>query len=414
MKRTPALLIAATAALAACGVVSSQTTVRVQGYGGQDPAIVQRLLDEVVGADLEAEGITVQYEPIENDYNPVLTNNLSAGTAGDVFYLPGEVAPGFIATGKVQPLGDLVDTEPFIDSLLDVYTQDGQVYGIPKDFNTLAVFYNADLFDEAEVEYPSADDTFTTFREKLQAVSELDDEIYGACLSADFARLGAFAYANGWQPFTEDGSVSLNDEAFVEAFNFYTGLVTDGIAVQPSDVGAGWPGDCLANEQAAVAIEGAWILGFLRDNAPNLAFGAAPMPMSDATGERGNFVYSVAWAVNADSPNQEAAVKVLEAMTSEAAQQFILEQGLAIPSREALSETDYFNQDTPEAQANQIIFEGASQGNVLGYQFGGVGTDYLTPINNAMTQVMTGQAETQAALEGAQSELDALIARSAQ
>ena len=371
-------------------------------------------MDEVVGAQLEAEGITVQYEPIENDYNAVLTNNLSAGTAGDVFYLPGEVAPGFIATGEVQPLNDLVDTEPFIDSLLDVYTQDDQVYGIPKDFNTLAVFYNADLFDEAEVEYPSADDTFTTFREKLQAVSELDDEIYGACLSADFARLGAFAYANGWEPFTEDGSVSLSDEAFVEAFNFYTGLVTDGIAVQPSDVGAGWPGDCLANEQAAVAIEGAWILGFLRDNAPNLAFGAAPMPMSDTTGERGNFVYSVAWAVNADSPNQEAAVKVLEAMTSEEAQQFILEQGLAIPSREALSETDYFNQDTPEAQANQVIFEGASQGNVLGYQFGGVGTDYLTPINNAMTQVMTGQAETQAALESAQSELDALIARSAQ
>ncbi len=392
----------------------AQTTVRVQGYGGQDPAIVQRLLDEVVGADLKAEGITVQYEPIETDYNAVLTNNLSAGTAGDVFYLPGEVAPGFIATGKVQPLNDLVDTEPFIDSLLEVYTQDGQVYGIPKDFNTLAVFYNADLFDEAEVEYPNADDTFTTFREKLQAVSELDDEIYGACLSADFARLGAFAYANGWQPFTEDSTVSLNDEAFVEAFNFYTGLVTDGIAVQPSDVGAGWPGDCLANEQAAVAIEGAWILGFLRDNAPNLAFGAAPMPMSDTTGERGNFVYSVAWAVNADSPNQEAAVKVLEALTSEEAQQFILEQGLAIPSREALGETDYFDQDTPEAQANKTIFEGASEGNVLGFQFGSVGTDYMTPINNAMTAVMTGQAETQAALDGAQSELEALIARSAQ
>ncbi len=413
MKRTSTLLASALV-FSALTPALAQITIRIQGYGGSDPAIVQRLLTEVIGADLEAEGITVQYEPIETDYNAVLTNNLSAGTAGDVFYLPGEVAPGFIATGKVQPLGDLVDTEPFIDSLLEVYTQDGQVYGIPKDFNTLAVFYNADLFDEAEVEYPNADDTFTTFREKLQAVSELDDEIAGACITADFARLGAFAYANGWQPFTEDGSVDLSDEAFTSAFDFYTGLVTDGLAVQPSDVGAGWPGDCLAQEQAAVAIEGAWILGFLRDNAPNLAFGAAPLPMSDTTGERGNFVYSVAWAINSDSPNQEAAVKVLEAMTSEAAQQFILEQGLAIPSREALGDNEYFTQDTPEAQANQTIFTGASEGNVLGYQFGSVGTDYLTPINNAMIEVMTGQAETQAALESAQSELDALIARSAQ
>ena len=410
MKRT--LFVASVLALSTAPALAQ--TIRIQGYGGQDPAIVQRLLDEVIGADLEAAGITVQYEPIETDYNAVLTNNLSAGTAGDVFYMPGEVAPGFIATGQALPLNDLIDTEPFIDSLLEVYTQDGQVYGIPKDFNTLAVFYNQDLFDEAEVEVPNAEDTFTTFAEKIRAVSELDDEIAGACLTADFARLGAFAYADGWQPFNEDGTVTLTDEAFTTAFDFYTGMVTEGIAVQPSDVGAGWPGDCLANEQAAVAIEGAWILGFLRDNAPNLAYGAAPLPLSDSTGERGNFTYSVAWAINAESENQEAAVQVLEALTSEAAQQFILEQGLAIPSREALGNNPYFEEDLPEAQANLTIFEGASDGNVLGYQFANVGTDYSTPINNAITAVMTGQAETQGALEAAQGELDAILERAAQ
>jgi multiple sugar transport system substrate-binding protein len=396
------------------GATALAQTIRIQGYGGQDPAIVQRLLDEVIGADLEAEGITVQYEPIETDYNAVLTNNLSAGTAGDVFYLPGEVAPGFIATDKVLPLNDVVDTSPFIASLLEVYTQDGNIYGIPKDFNTLAVFYNKDLFDEAEVDYPSADDTMSSFKEKLAGVAELDDSIAGACLGADFARLGAFAYANGWQPFNEDGSVSLTDEAFVSAFDYYTGLVTEGLAVQPSDVGAGWPGDCLAQETAAVAIEGAWILGFLRDNAPNLAYGAAPLPMSDTTGERGNFTYSVAWALNADSQNQEAAVKVLEALTSEEAQQFILEQGLALPSRTALGDNAYFAEGTPEAEANKVIFDGASDGNVIGFQFGSVGTDYLTPINNAIIAAMTGQADSASALESAQSELEAILERATQ
>src|SRR5690606_36849859 len=220
-------------------------TVRIMGYGGGDPAIVQRLLDEVVGQQLAADGITVQYEPIETDYNQVLTNALSAGTAADVFYIPGETAPGIIATGKVLPITDLVDTSPFIDSLMDVYTVDGEVYRIPKDFNTLAVFYNEDLFDEAGVEYPNADDDWNTFKEKLAAVSELGDSVYDACIPADFSRLGAFAYANGWTPFTADGRVDLSDPAFVDAFSFYTSLVTEGISVQPADVGAGWPGDCL-------------------------------------------------------------------------------------------------------------------------------------------------------------------------
>ena len=389
-------------------------TIRIMGYGGSDPAVVQRLLDEVVGEQLAAEGITVQYEPIETDYNQVLTNALSAGTAADVFYIPGETAPGIIATGKVLPITNLVDTGAFIPSLMDVYTVDGEVYGIPKDFNTLAIFYNEDLFDEAGVDYPNADDDWNTFTEKLRAVNELGDDVNGACIAADFARLGAFAYANGWQPFTEDGSVDLSDPAFVEAFEFYTGLVTEGLAVQPADIGAGWPGDCLAQESAGVAIEGAWIIGFLRDAAPNMPYGATLLPKSPTTGDRGNFIFTVAWGVNADSPNQDAAVRVLEALTSPEAQQFILEEGLAIPSRTELSDNPYFQEASREAQGNLTVFEGASDGNVLGFQFGAVGTDYMGPLNNAATAVMTGQATVEEALAQAQQEIDALLERAGQ
>lgn len=399
------MLLATTFAMA-------QTTIRVQGYGGQDPAIVQRLIDEVIGAGLAEAGITIQYEPIETDYNAVLTNALSAGTAADVFYIPGETAPGIIATGKVLALDGLVDAGAFLDNLMAVYEIGGHVYGIPKDFNTLAVFYNKDYFDAAGVAYPDASDDWDSFGAKLHAISDLDPEVYGACLPADFARMGAFAYGAGWTPFTDDGGVDLSDPAFTSAFDYYTGLVTSGAAVQPADLGAGWPGDCMANEQAAVAIEGAWMLGFLRDAAPNLQFGTAPLPTAPNTGERGNFIYTVAWGINADTAHQEAAVKVLDALTSPEAQQFILEQGLAIPSRKALAENPYFAEDNPEAAANLTIFEGASDGQVLGFQFGAVGTDYMNPLNNALSSVMSGQADSQAALRDAQNELNAILERS--
>src|SRR5690606_16195477 len=101
-----------------------------------------------------------------------------------------------------------------------------------------------------------------------------------------------------------------------EAFDFYTGLVTEGTAVQPADIGAGWPGDCMAREQAAAAIEGAWMLGFMRDSAPNMPYGAALLPTAPGTSERGNFIYTVAWGINADTTEQDAAVAVLEALTS--------------------------------------------------------------------------------------------------
>ena len=398
------------ASLSLLGAAFGQTTIRVMGYGGQDPAIMQRLLSDVIGEELAAEGITLQYEPLEGDYNAALTNALSAGTAADVFYVPGETAPGFIATGKLLPLNDAINSDAFLANLNDTFSQDGQLYAVSKDFNTLAVFYNEDLFDEAEVDYPNANDTWETFAEKLRAVNDLGDDVYGACLPADFARMGAFAYGNGWQPFEEDGSANLLDPKFIEAFDYYTGLVQEGVAVQPSDIGAGWPGDCLAKEQAAVAIEGAWMLGFMRDTAPNLPYGTTLLPTSPA-GERGNFIFTVGWAINSDSENQEAAVKVLNALTSEATQQYILEQGLAIPSRAALANNPYFEEDTPEAQANKTVFEGASDGAVESFQFGSVGTDYMVPIANALTAVMTGQEETSSALESAQEELNATLER---
>jgi multiple sugar transport system substrate-binding protein len=307
-------------------------------------------------------------------------------------------------------LDDVVDLGPFIDSLVEAYTVDGQVYGIAKDFNTLAIHYNIDLFEEAGVEVPDENDTWETFADKLRGVSALGDDVYGACFPASFDRFGAFAFAAGWEPFDSDGATDLLDPAFVEAATWYAGLVEEGVAVQPADIGQGWTGGCFATDQVGVAMEGAWILGFLRNEAPNLQYGTTYMPIGPS-GERGNFLYTVAYGVNADSPNREAAIRVLEALTSPEAQQWVLEQGLAIPSREALANNDFFLQDEPEAVANRIVFEGATEGNVYGFQFGDVGTDWMAPINAAMVEVLTGQAEVEDALTEAQTDLDAVIER---
>jgi multiple sugar transport system substrate-binding protein len=93
------------------------------------------------------------------------------------------------------------------------------------------------------------------------------------------------------------------------------------------------------------------------------------MPIGPS-GERGNFLYTVAYGINADSPNRDAAVRVLEALTSPEAQQWVLEQGLAIPSRTELADNPSSSRTRPRRVANAIVFRGAADGNVLGFQFG--------------------------------------------
>ena len=382
--------------------------VRIQGYGGQDPAIVVRLIDEVIGQSLSAENIEIVYEPIEGDYNAGLFNALSAGTAGDIIYIPVETAPGIIASGSILPLNGRFNSQPFIDSLLDPYTVDGQIYGIPKDFNTLAIYYNKDLFDEANVPYPTENETWTSLADKARKISALGPDVFGIAFQPAYDRFGAFALGTGWDPFDSSGKTNLQDPKFVQAFTWYTDLIKEGAAVTPTDLGQGWTGGAFATEQVGMALEGAWMIGFLNNEAPNIPYGTAFLPAATG-GQVGNFIYTVAYGINKNSSDVDAALKVLDLLTNEAAQQFILENGLAIPSRESLANNPYFNTGTPAADANKTIFLGAAKGNVQGYQFGSVGTEWMNPINTALTAVATGQASVEQALATAQQEIEQLF-----
>jgi len=369
------------------------------------------LLENVIGDHLEAQGIRVDYEPIEDDYNTMLYNQLSAGTAADVVYIPVETAPGIIATGMIEPLDGLTDLSPYLASLNESFTFDGQTYGIAKDFNTLGMFYNKDLFDEAGVDYPDENTTWDELEEKMRAIDDLGDDVYGAAFPAQFERMGAFAFANGFELDIETGEADLLDTALVDTVEWYTGLVREGVAVQPADMGQGWGGGAFGTGDVGIAFEGAWLLGYLGDEAPHLEFGTTYIPRSPHTGESGNFLYTVAYGINNQTDHLEASVAVLEALTSPEAQQHVLEGGLAIPSREELLELDYFERDDREAVANRTIFEGAEHGNVYGFQFGEVGTDWLSPVDAALSEIMTGEASVEEALQRAQRELDELLGR---
>jgi len=415
MKKNLSILLIVSMLLVFSAVSMAETEVRIVGWGGTDQSIVEELINLFVVPELAAKGITAVYEPIVDDFQKNLINSLSAGTAGDLFYMDIFWAEYIIKAGQVEPLDDylakseVLNKDDIIPSLLDAFSFDGKAYGIPKDFNSLALVYNKDIFDIAYIQYPNENDTWDDLENKLsKVVKHFGGGVTGLALAPEFARFGAFAYAAGWEPFV-DGKTNLMDPAFLEAFNWYVGLKEKGLGVMPADIGQGWGGGALSTEKVAAALEGAWILGFLRDNAPNLKYGATLLPKNPGTGQSGNFIYTVAWGINANSKNKDAAFKVMEALTSPAAQQWVLERGLAIPSRKALADNPYFEKDTPEAQANKIVFLGASAGNVKPFKFKEYGGKWMDPINVALSEVMSGQKKVDEALEIAQEQLDELM-----
>jgi multiple sugar transport system substrate-binding protein len=414
MKKLVAFGIIAAAGLSALGLNAAQgqnNVITIGGYdGATDTAIVGELINKYVKPKLQADGVDVKYVPTA-EFGKTIVNQLSAGTAPDLFYLEDSAAQSLIATGRVLPLNGLVNTRDFLPSLNRVFSKDGKQYGIAKDFNTLVLYYNKDLFDQAKVAYPDNNDTWNDFETKITNVQKaLGRGFYGTCFPAEYARFGAFAASTGWKPILS-GNRTILDNRFKAAFTWYTGLVKKGVAAKPGQVNAGWGGDCIKGGKVATAFEGGWALGFLRDNAPNLKYGTALLPLDPTSKARGNLIYTVAWAINSQTKNRAAAVKVLNALTSVEAQQFVLRSGLALPSRVSLQTDPYLKGTATEQVAFNNVFQGATGNNAVSFAPDRFGGDWYRPIDEALNAVMDGQKTVDQAIRDAQARLNQVMGK---
>ena len=405
--RAIAPLAAVVSASIAVATPAAADTVSVAGFGGGDTVVLNGLIDEAMAEEIAAAGIEVEYTPIDGDFSQFLLNALSAGTAPDLYYVDIFWSDAVFGTGRADPVRDQSVAGELLPGLAEAFTRDGTLMGIPKDFNSLVLNYNVDVFEDAGVEPPDADDTWSDFEDKLAAVADELGDIAGICLVPDYARFGPFALATGWQPFDADGRTVL-DEDFRRAFAFYTGLADSGAGTVAADLGEGWMGGCMSSEKAAVALEGAWMIAHLRDAAPSMVWDATRMPIDPETGHRGNLIFTVAWVVNPESQVRDSAHALAEILTSEPAQQWVLEEGLAIPSRAALDDNPWLDGEDVAQVASRHAFEGTRDEAVTPYYFGEYGGAWMEPINSALNAVLLDELDVEAALEEAQEKLDRL------
>ena len=391
----------------AFGVKAETTTIRIAGSGGIDKEVVHGLVADVLQEDIGALGVEVNYLPIESGFNQYIINALSSGTAPDLFYVDVSMIDVFAGSGKIASFNNPLMADVFIPVLTDSFTVDHSFYAVPKDFNSLALIYNRDIFDDAAVPYPTAEDTHLSLFEKLKAVvAALGNEgVYGACFQLDFTRFAPFLYATGWQPIGEDQRTRI-DEKFERAFRFYIDLFQSGVVVPASNLGQSWSGGCFGAERTAIAMEGNWIAGYLRDKAPNLVFGAVPSPKDAITGQAGNLLFTVGWAVNLDGGNVEQAMQVADVLTSEKSQRWVLNSGLALPSRSSMSEEVMSSQSTQYERLAAAVYATVQRGYVRPYNFSPYGQSWSDPIAEAISGVLVGGVAIEDALKTAQKRYD--------
>lgn len=219
--------------LAGCGQdksVTSDGRVRLS-YAiwdkNQQPAM-QAIVDEF---EAENPDIKVDIQIIPwNQYWTKLEAGAMSETMPDVFWMHPQsfvrYASNDILLDLTDQLGADYDPANYPQGLSDFYTYDGHQYAVPKDYDTVALWYNKQLFDAKGIPYPDETWDWAKLVEVAQQLTDADNGIYGFLAPPDQQALYYdFVYQNGGEILSEDKTRSgYREPATQEALQFAVDL----------------------------------------------------------------------------------------------------------------------------------------------------------------------------------------------
>ncbi|BCW40270.1 sugar ABC transporter substrate-binding protein [Arthrobacter sp. StoSoilB3] len=377
MKRTLGTVAAAAAiaiSLAACNGGSSTTAGEAKGDinywlwdANQLPAYQQCASDFTkINPDIKVKITQRGY----GDYWTTLTNGFVAGNAPDVFANHLSKYPEFADKKQLLALDDAVKKDGikldvYNEGLADLWMgQDGKRYGLPKDWDTVAMFYNKAMTDAAGITpeqmanldwNPKDGGSY----EKAIAHLTLDkngkrgDEAgfdknnvatYGLGLESSGTGQGQTQWSfltgtTGWTHTDKNPwgtKFNYDDSRFQDTIKWWAGLADKGYMPKLETTVGASVSDAFGAGKAAINTQGSWMIGQYTSY-KGIETGIAPTPKGP-DGKRASMFNGLADSVWAGTKNPAASIKWVEYLASSACQDVVASKAVVFPAVKSSSE----------------------------------------------------------------------------
>jgi multiple sugar transport system substrate-binding protein len=305
----------ATASGLGCRAQSDGETIQLSLWANL-PSEQAALKDAI--ADFHREtGITVRAQVITDKYMDVMRSRFAARKPPDVFYLDSHEAPAFIRAGGLQPWLEAAQRpEDFPPQFLNAFrSTDGQLYGLPKDFSTLALYINTQMLQEAGFKPADVPEDFlalAAFAQQLQ--TRLPRGRAAMLVEKDLARHLSALESCGPPLIDSQDKINLQLNACGLAYlnAFVVGRRLGSIVNPREDLGSDSPGAAFGSSKAALMLEGNWVAASLRRDYADVPFITREMPR--VNGHKHTMAFVVGWAVSKQSKHQAAAFRFAQYM----------------------------------------------------------------------------------------------------
>ncbi len=290
------------------------------------------VMGPIVRAFKESTGIAVEYKKIASvaTYEAELLNALAEGRGPDIFVINNtwvEAKRGRLIPAPVEIINERQLQDEFVDVVANDVTRDGLVYALPTSVDTMALYYNNNLFNSAGIS--ASPKTWQEFQQdviKLTQVSRLgvigqSGAAIGTAVNINRAPdiLQMLMMQSGLKILdTSRGErrIDIANDVGQRALSFYTDFSNKSKQVYTWDVGQDYSIDAFAEGKTAMLFNYSYQIPTLKAKNPRLQFSVGSVPQIGGNTTQVTFASYWPFAVSASSRSPQAAWQFVRFLAS--------------------------------------------------------------------------------------------------
>ncbi len=346
-----------------------------------------------------------------NEYWQKLRTAASSANLPDLFWMHVMQFELFASSDALMDLSDRIanDAEISLDNypqdLAGLYRYQGRQYAIPKDFDTIGLWYNKTLFDQAGLAYPNENWNWDDLVAAGKKLTDPANGVYGF-LANNNAQEGwwNFVYQNGGSVVRPDGRSGFDSPETVEAVQRYVDFIQqDGIAPPIAEA----EDQLFFTGKIAMRQIGSWMVSAMNANdyaQANLDLTILPKGPKGPKG-LASIYNGLGYAVAAATKDPEAAWAFEKILASEEGNRLQAEKSAAIPAYKgtqaawADSFDSNFNLEAYPAQLPQAVAYPQAPG----------AAEWYPLMNETMGRVLAGQVSVEQAMQELADKMNRII-----
>lgn len=349
---------AAPVATTAAAANGPKVTLRYGIWSGTQQPTMAKLAAEFTKAHPNIE-IKVELTP-NSEYWTKMDAAATGGSLPDVFWMHASYFVKYASNKMIIPIGDKIkteniDTSRYPSQMIDLYTYNSSIYGLPRNFNLIGLYYNKAMFDAAGLAYPDKTWDWAKLSEVAKKLTDPAKGVFGfAAPGENQTGFWNVIYQNGGYVISDDQKTSGYDKPeTIEALKYWASFSNvDKSSPTYQQLTETSAQSLFQSGKVAMMFGGDWVaVDFAKNEYTKDKVDVAPLPQGK---KRAVILHASSNVISAKSPHQAEAWEFIKYLSSPEAQDIQSQGGASGPpaTRDAV---DVWLKTIPQFKLNIFI-----------------------------------------------------------